>query len=140
MDNEQAREVAAASINAAGNILVPALTESASQGGIEMLFDRVDELGRETGTTIRVVGAVANRIETTNEDEKMLSWLQEAFEGVPVWEVRKRVVLQEAFARGVSVFKYSAGSDATRWFEAIAAGVEDRYGHESARNAAGGRP
>ncbi len=124
-------ELLDSSIYAAGNIVVPALTESASQGGIEMLFDRVDALGRETGATIRVVGAVANRIETTNEDQRMLAWLQEAFEGVPVWEVRKRVVLQRAFARGCSVFKYSAGSDATRWFDAIAADVERQLGPEA---------
>lgn len=121
-------ELLDSSIYAAQNIIVPALTESASQGGIEMLFDRVDALGRETGATIKVLGAVANRIEKTNEDQRMLSWLQEAFTGVPVWEVRKRVVLQKAFARDCSVFKYSAGSDATRWFDAIAADVERQLG------------
>ncbi|MEF8830308.1 MAG: ParA family protein [Halobacteriales archaeon] len=121
-------ELLDASIYAAGNIVVPALTESSSQGGIEMLFDRVDALGRETGRTIRVLGAVANRVERTNEDERMLTWLREAFEGVPVWEVRKRVVLQEAFAQGASVFKYSAGSDATKWFRAIAVELERQFG------------
>jgi chromosome partitioning protein len=120
-------ELLDASIYAAGNIVVPALTESSSRGGIEMLFDRVDALGKETGSTINVVGAVANRVERTNEDERMLAWLREAFEGVPVWEVRKRVVLQEAFAQGVSVFRYSAGSDATKWFRAIAAELEHRF-------------
>lgn len=120
-------ELLDASIYAAGNIIVPALTESSSQGGIEMLFDRVDALGRETGRTIRVLGAVANRVERTNEDERMLTWLREAFEGVPVWEVRKRVVLQEAFAQGASVFKYSAGSDATKWFRAIAVELERQF-------------
>jgi len=114
------------SIYAAGNIIVPALTESSSKGGIEMLFDRVDALGKETGTTISVVGAVANRVERTHEDERMLDWLREAFEGVPVWEVRKRVVLQESFAEGASVFRYSAGSDATKWFRAIAVELENR--------------
>lgn len=123
-------ELMDASIYASRNLVVPALTESASQGGIELLFDRVDALGRETDTTIRVVGAVANRIEDTNEDERMLTWLEEAFRGVPVWEVRKRVVLQEAFARGTSVFKYSAGSDVSRWFTAIAAELEAQLGAE----------
>jgi chromosome partitioning protein len=123
-------ELMDASIFATGNIVVPALTEAASQGGIELLFDRVDALGRETSTTIRVIGAVANRIEQTNEDEKMLTWLQEAFQGTPVWQVRKRVVLQEAFANGESVFKYSAGSDATRWFKAIASDLDERFGME----------
>jgi chromosome partitioning protein len=60
----------------------------------------------------------------------MLTWLQEAFKGTPVWQVRKRVVLQEAFANGESVFKYSAGSDATRWFETIAADLDERFGKE----------
>lgn len=124
-------ELMDASIYAAGNIVVPALTEAASQGGIELLFDRVDALGRETGTTIRVIGAVANRIEATNEDRKMLSWLQEAFKGTPVWQVRKRVVLQEAFANGESVFRYSAGSDVTGWFREVADDLDARFGKEA---------
>ena len=131
-------ELMDASIYAAGNIVVPALTESASQGGIEMLFDRVDGLGRETDTTIRVLGAVANRVERTNEDERMLDWLEEAFDGVPVWEVRKRVVLQEAFANGVSVFKHSAGSDVTTWFEAIAEELETAFADDRPTTAPGG--
>lgn len=120
-----------ASVYAARNLIVPALTESSSQGGIEMLFDRIDSLGRETGTTLTVLGAVANRVERTTEDEIMLSWLEDAFEGVPVWEVKKRVVLQEAFANGVSVFKYSAGSDATKWFTAIALEIERQLTEEA---------
>lgn len=126
-------ELMDASIFATGNIVVPALTEAASQGGIELLFDRIDALGRETGTTIRVIGAVANRIEATNEDRKMLSWMEEAFRGTPVWQVRKRVVLQEAFSNGVSVFKYSAGSDASRWFGSIADDLDDRFEKEAPR-------
>lgn len=128
-------ELLDASIFAAPNIIVPALTESASQAGIEMLFEEVDRLGKDTGTSIKVLGAVANRVETTNEDDRMIAWLEDAFRGLPVWEVRKRVALQEAFANGQSVFEYSAGSDASEWFAEIAAEVDSRFGKEPAADA-----
>lgn len=119
-------ELTDAAIHAAGNVVVPALTEVSSQRGIESLFDRVAALEETTGITVDELGAVANRVESTNEDRKMIEWLEAVFDDVPVWQVRKRVVLQQAFDRGGSVFGYSAGSDAAAWFDEMAADVEEQ--------------
>jgi chromosome partitioning protein len=124
-------ELTDAAIYAAGNVVVPALTEVTSRRGIESLFDRIAGIEAATGATIDELGAVANRVESTNEDRKMIQWLEAVFDDVPVWEVRKRVVLQQAFARGVSVFGYSAGSDAARWFEQMATDIDGRVKREA---------
>jgi len=123
-------ELTDAAIYAAPNLVVPALTEVTSRRGIESLFDRIAGIESATGVTVRELGAVANRVESTNEDHRMLAWLNAVFDDVPVWEVRKRVVLQQAFDRGVSVFGYSAGSDVAGWFEEMAADVEARVAED----------
>lgn len=90
---------------AAPHIVVPALTESTSEGAIEFLFDEIAVLEEDVGITVEDVAAVANRVEvSTNEAERMLEWLLIAFDGVPVYEIRKRVALQYAFDNRVSVF------------------------------------
>ena len=124
-------ELTDAAIYAAGNVLVPALTEVTSQRGIESLFDRITGIEQATGREIEEVGVVANRVESTGEDREMIAWLEAVFDDVPVWEVRKRVVLQQAFAEGVSVFRYSAGSDAAGWFAEMAADLDERFGMEA---------
>lgn len=124
-------ELTDTAIYAAGNVVVPALTEVTSRRGIESLFDRIAGIEAVTGTAIRELGAVANRVESTNEDRKMIAWLNAVFDDVPVWEVRKRVVLQQAFDRGVSVFGYSAGSDVASWFEEMATDIEERIPREA---------
>jgi chromosome partitioning protein len=124
-------ELTDAAIYAAGNVVVPALTEVTSRRGIESLFDRIAGIEEATGDTVTELGAVANRVESTNEDRKMVAWLKAVFDDVPVWEVRKRVVLQQAFARGVSVFGYSAGSDAARWFSEMAEDIDEQVRTEA---------
>jgi chromosome partitioning protein len=115
-------------IYATGNILIPALTEATSERAIELLFDQVTALEDRTGVSIREVGVVANRVESTNEDEEMLEWLATVFEDVPVWSVRKRVALQRAFSAGVSVFEYDDSVDMTSVFLDIAEGLDTQFG------------
>lgn len=109
---------------AAPNIIVPALTEAASERAIELLFDQVASLEDATDVTIQELGAVANRVEHTNEDREMLQWLNRVFADVPVWEVRKRVALQRAFSDGVSLLSYAPNSDMADVFRTMAADVE----------------
>jgi len=96
-------EISDNALYASRNVLIPSLTESTSQRAIELLFDQFDGLEQETGITIHDIGAIANRVESTKEAEKMKDWLATAFPDVPVWNIRKRVALQRAYAAGVSI-------------------------------------
>jgi len=116
-----------AGIAVAGNILVPALTEATSERAIELLLDRIAALEQRLDTRIHERGVVANRVETTNEDEEMLEWLDTVFPNVPVWEVRKRVALQRAFAQGGSVFGYDPSVDVADVFLDIAASLDEQF-------------
>lgn len=109
-----------AALYASQNVLIPALTESTSERAVELLLEQLEDLEAERDIYVRELGAVANRIETTNEAERMQEWLERAFPDVPVWRVRKRVALQRAHTAGVSIFEYDSTCDMAGVFEEIA--------------------
>lgn len=115
---------------ASRNVLIPALTESTSQRAIELLLDQIERLEREEDITIREIAAVANRVESTNEAEKMKEWMEKAFSNIPLFNVRKRVALQRAYSSGVSIFKHSESSDMEDVFLDIAETVQDHFGSD----------
>jgi chromosome partitioning protein len=116
-----------AGIYAAGNVLVPALTEASSERAIELLITQLAALEERAGITVTTRGVVANRIEETNEDETMLAWLGQVFADFPIWEVRKRVALQRAHSAGQSLFAYRPECDMTEVFMEIAADLVEQY-------------
>jgi len=116
-------------IFAARNILVPALTEASSERAIELLIDQMAALEGQTGITVNTLGVVANRVEKTNEDLTMLSWLETVFEDFPIWEVRKRVALQRAFTAGNSIFHYEQSVDMESVFLDIATELDRQFGY-----------
>jgi len=115
---------------AAQNILIPALTEATSERAIELLMDQMAALERQTGITVGTLGVVANRVETTSEDETMLQWFDMAFPESPIWQVRKRVALQRAFSAGQSIFAYDQSVDMEAVFLEIATSLDERFGYE----------
>ncbi|QGN08238.1 ParA family protein [Halorhabdus sp. CBA1104] len=117
-------------IYAAQNVLVPALTEATSERAIELLIDQIAALEGQVDITVDTVGVVANRVEQTNEDATMLSWLNEVFEDYPLWEVRKRVALQRAFSAGTSIFAYEQQVDMEDVFLDIAKQFETHFERE----------
>ena len=114
---------------AAQHILVPALTEATSERAIELLMDQMAAMERQTGVSVELLGLVANRVETTAEDETMLEWFNMAFPDSPVWEVRKRVALQRAFSAGRSLFAADENCDMAAVFEEIAAEFDRTFGY-----------
>ncbi|KAA9406652.1 MULTISPECIES: ParA family protein [Haloarcula] len=113
---------------AAQNVLIPALTEATSERAIELLMDQMAAMERQTDASINTLGVVANRVETTSEDETMLEWFNMAFPDSPVWEVRKRVALQRAFSAGQSIFATEESCDMAAVFEDIAAELDEQFG------------
>ncbi len=120
-------EISDNALYATRNVLIPSLTESTSQRAIELLFDQFDGLEEETGITIRDVGAIANRVESTKEADKMKDWLEAAFPDVPIWNIRKRVALQRAYSAGLSIFEHDEQCDMASVFIDIAEGLDDHF-------------
>jgi len=116
-------------IFAARNVIVPALTEATSERAIELLIDQIAALEGQVGISVNTVGVVANRVENTGEDRTMLQWLNEVFDGFPVWEVRKRVALQRAFSAGTSLFEYEDSVDMEDVFLEMADELDRQFGY-----------
>jgi chromosome partitioning protein len=112
---------------AAQNVLIPALAESTSKRALELLFDHIEALELDYEISIGECGVVANRVEETNEAKEMMSWFNDAFPDVPVWEVRKRVAFQRAFSEGQSVFGYKPELDMAEVFAEIGASLDEQF-------------
>lgn len=102
------------------NVILPALAESTSERAIELLLDQIVALENDEGIFVDEVAAVANRVETTNEAERMKEWIETAFSDIPVFAIRKRVALQRSYSAGVSLFEYETRSDMEEEFLTIA--------------------
>lgn len=109
------------------NVIVPSLAESTSQRAVEILLDQIQRLERDEDIFIDEVAAVANRVESTNEAERMSEWLETVFEDIPVFSVRKRVALQRAYRNGVSIFEHSESSDMEVVFQELADAVIEHF-------------
>lgn len=113
---------------ATGNVLVPAETKGTSMRALELLRDQIDSLGIVfPDVEIAPVGVVANEVRSDGVSDDMLGWLQDVFgDSVPVYEVRKRVVLQRALMDGHSLFAHDEECDMAPVFDELAADLEVR--------------
>lgn len=116
-----------ASIFATRNVLIPALTEATSERAIELLIEQISALEQLADISVETVGVVANRVESTKEDQLMLDWLNAVFDEEPIWEVRKRVALQRAFSAGNSIFAYDESVDMESVFLEVAAELDEQF-------------
>jgi chromosome partitioning protein len=108
------------------NVLVPAQAEGTSIRALEILFDQIDSLVAAFDVEIGVVGVVVNRVEVDGEAEEMMAWFEDTFgDGIPVWEVRKRVALKRAWASGRSIFTHDEGCDMEDVFVDVAEHLEE---------------
>ncbi|QLG64286.1 ParA family protein [Halorarum salinum] len=113
---------------ASRNLLIPALAESTSKRAFELLFDHVEALELDYDITISERGVVVNRIDVRkNQATEMVDWINEAFDGVPVWEVRERAAVQKALENGSSLLEYDPECDMCEVFLDVAADLEEQF-------------
>lgn len=114
---------------AAQNVLIPALAEDTSKRAFELLFDHIDALAADYEITIQERGVVVNRIDIRKtQANEMLEWVNDAFEGTPVWEVRERAAIQRALKQGGSILTKQPNCDQISVFNEIAAELDNQFG------------
>jgi chromosome partitioning protein len=106
------------------NVLIPALAEGTSIRALEILYDQIDSLEQSYEVTINDIGLVANRVEQDGEAKEMMDWFLDTFSRIPIWEVRKRVVLKRAWNSGLSIFEHEEECDMESIFSDIAIHLE----------------
>jgi chromosome partitioning protein len=114
------------------NVLIPALAESTSKRAFELLYDHIEALERDYEITIRDRGVVINRIDVRKKQaQDMIEWIHNAFDNVPVWEVRERASIQYALEEGVSLLQYESDGDMAQVFREIAVDLDEQFGGET---------
>lgn len=110
---------------ATGNVLIPAEAKATSMRALELLSDQIASITEFFDEPITPVALVANEVRPDGVSDEMLEWFETVFgEDVPIFELRKRVVLQRAGRAGVSIFNHDEECDMTPVFEDIAAHLE----------------
>lgn len=101
-------------LNAARQVIVPIQAEATSVRALELLFDQIESIERGLSITIRVLGVVPNLVQDSALSKRILADLRNQLPTVTTFEFRKRVLLQEAWGRGCSIFAYPAESSVQR--------------------------
>jgi len=93
-------------LNAARLVVVPIQAETTSVRALDLLFDQIESVEKGLRITIRVLAVVPNLVQDSALSRRILSDLRATIPVVTPVEVKKRVVLQEAYDKGRSIFSF----------------------------------
>src|SRR6476620_692976 len=93
-------------LNAAQLVVVPIQPETTSVRALDLLFEQIESVEKGLRITIRVLAVVPNLVQDSALSRRILSDLRTSIPVVTPFEIKKRVVLQEAYDKGVSIFSF----------------------------------
>ncbi len=99
-------------LNAARRVLIPIQAEATSVRALELLFDQIESVERGLNIQVQVLGVVPNMVQDSAMAKKILHDLRQSVPMLAPFELRKRVMLQAAWAAGCSIFAYHPHSNA----------------------------
>jgi chromosome partitioning protein len=94
-------------LNAARLVVVPIQAETTSVRALDLLFDQIESVEKGLRITIRVLAVVPNLVQDSALSRRILTDLRANIPVVTPVEVKKRVVLQEAYDKGRSIFSFT---------------------------------
>ncbi len=97
-------------LNAARRVIVPIQAESTSIRALELLFDQIESIEQGLGISIEKLAVVPNLVQSSALSKRTLEDLRNSLPGVTPFTLPKRVVLQNAWDEGHSIFSYDAKS------------------------------
>jgi chromosome partitioning protein len=95
-------------LNAARQVIVPIQAEATSVRALELLFDQIESIERGLNIHINVLAVVPNLVQDSALSKRILTDLRTSLPTMTPFEFRKRVLLQDAWSKGCSVFAYQA--------------------------------
>ncbi len=99
-------------LNAARRVIVPIQADSASVRALDLLFDQIESVERGLNIHVEVLAVIPNQVQDSAISKRILSSLRENIPMVAPFDIRKRVMLQEAWDKGCSIFSYQPESSA----------------------------
>ncbi len=94
-------------LNAARLVVVPIQAETTSVRALDLLFDQIESVEKGLRITIRVLAVVPNLVQDSALSRRILTDLRANIPVVTPLEIKKRVVLQEAYDKGRSIFSFA---------------------------------
>lgn len=99
-------------LNAARQVIVPIQAEATSVRAIDLLFDQIESVERGLNVQIRVLAVVPNLVQDSVMAKRILGDLRQHVPMLTPFEIRKRVMLQNAWSQGCSIFAYRTNNTA----------------------------
>jgi len=111
------------------HVVIPAEAKGTSRRALELLNDQIDTLEHYFGVEISPIALVANDVRPDGVSDEMMEWFDVVFaSAIPVFELRKRVVLQRAMDSGVSIYAHEEDTDMQGVFDDLATHIESEAG------------
>jgi chromosome partitioning protein len=101
-------------LNAARRVVVPIQAETSSVRALDLLFDQIESVEQGLKIKITVLAVLPNTVQESALSRRILSELRANIPAVTPFEIKKRVVLQEAYDVGRSIFSYEAPTSAKK--------------------------
>ena len=95
-------------LNAARKVVVPIQAETSSVRALDLLFDQIESVEQGLKIKIEVLAVVPNLVQDSALSRRILTDLRSGIPVVMPFEIKKRVVLQEAYDQGRSIFSFKA--------------------------------
>jgi chromosome partitioning protein len=93
-------------LNAARRVVVPIQAETSSVRALDLLFDQIESVEHGLKIKVDVLAVVPNLVQESALSKRILSDLRASIPVITPFEIKKRVVLQEAYDKGRSIFSY----------------------------------
>ena len=95
-------------LNAARKVVVPIQAETSSVRALDLLFDQIESVEQGLKIKVDVLAVVPNLVQDSALSRRILAELRSGIPVVIPFEIKKRVVLQEAYDQGRSIFSFKA--------------------------------
>ena len=101
---------------------------------LDLLFDQIESIEQGLKIHIEILAVVPNLVQDSALSRRILAELRASIPAVTPFEIKKRVVLQEAYDQGRSIFSFEAPTstkaddsmELRKLYTALAQVIEDR--------------
>src|ERR671926_1089660 len=100
-------------LNAARLVIIPIQAETSSVRALDLLFDQIESIEQGLKIRIEILAVVPNLVQDSALSRRILGELRGSIPALTPFEIKKRVVLQEAYDKGRSIFSFQAPTSTT---------------------------
>jgi chromosome partitioning protein len=95
-------------LNASRLVIIPIQAETTSVRALDLLFDQIESIEQGLKIKISILAVTPNLVQDSALSRRILGELRQSIPTLTPFEIKKRVVLQEAYDQGRSIFSFKA--------------------------------